>query len=100
MALDVSFHRLLRVKSVVANGAFVHLFSVVRDLVQLQHVVVPEALPADLAGIWFLPGVGPRVDFELFAAGEPFVADGTDVRFLPRVRPHVDDELPALDEGL
>lgn len=67
---------------------------------KFQDVIVPEALPTDVAGVGLLPGVRPGMHFQLFWTGEPFSAYSTHVGFFPRVSPHMDDQLSGLDESL
>lgn len=99
VAFDVGLHALLRVERVIANGAFVHFFAVVRHLVQLQHVVVAKGLSANFARVWLFPSVRARVDFQLFAAGEALLAHRADIGLFTSVRAHVDHQLSGLDEG-
>lgn len=99
MALNVRLHALLRIERVVAYSAFVNLLAVVRDLVELQDVVVSERLPADVARVRLFPSVGPGVYFELFRTCKAFCADAADVGFFAGVGAHVDDQLAGLDEG-
>lgn len=98
--LDVLLHRLFRVEGLVADRTLVHLLAVVRDLVQLEHVVVAERLAADLTGIGLLAGVGARVHLQLLRTGETLFARLAHVRLLAGVRAHVYHQLAALDERL
>jgi hypothetical protein len=66
MAVDnVELHLLLIIKGCAAERALVHAAAEVLDLVQLEHVVVPKALLADVAAVGLLPRVGPRVNLQL-----------------------------------
>ena len=54
MGLDVGLQLLLVVEGGLAEGALVHFFTKVSHLVQLQHMVIPKALAADVTRIWLL----------------------------------------------